>query len=50
MNLFVESLKRLYEANKVDVNKLKQLVSEKKITESELQYILRKEDNGCIPY
>lgn len=50
MNLFVESLKRLYENNKVAVNKLKQLASEKKISEAELNYILRKEENRCIPY
>ena len=50
MRVFIESLKRLYEDNKVDVNKLKQLVSDKKINETELNYILRKEDNGCIPY
>jgi len=50
MNLFVESLKRLYEDNKVNVNKLKQLVSEKKITEAELNYILGKEENRCTPY
>lgn len=46
-NQLVESLKRLYyyENNKVDINKLKQLVSDKKITEIELNYILRKEEN-----
>lgn len=40
MNLFVESLKRLYKENKVDISKLQQLVSEKKIEEAELKYIL----------
>lgn len=44
MNLFVESLKRLYEDNKVDIDKLKQLFSDKKIDETELDYILRKEE------
>ena len=43
MNLFVESLKRLYEDNKIDINKLNQLVSEKKIRETDLHYILRRE-------
>ena len=44
MNLFVESLKRIYEQDKVSIEKLKQLVSDKKITESELNYILGKEE------
>lgn len=44
MNLFVESLKRIYEQNKVSIEKLKQLVSDKKITEIELKYILGKEE------
>ena len=44
MNLFVESLKRIYEQDKVSIEKLKQLVSDKKITEIELNYILGKEE------
>ena len=45
MNLFVESLKRLYKDNKVDINKLKQLVIDKKIKETELSYILEEGGN-----
>ena len=44
MNLFVESLKRIYEQDNVSIEKLKQLVSDKKITEIELNYILGKEE------
>ena len=46
MNIFVESLKRLYENNKVNIEKLNQLVSDKKISETDLNYILRKEERN----
>ena len=51
MNLFVESLKRLYENDKVTNEKLTSLVREGKINENEKQYIIGKEGKqSCIPY
>lgn len=44
MSVFIESLKRLYEDNKVNINKLNQLLFDKKITETEFKYILGKEE------
>lgn len=43
MTIFVESLKRLYEDNKVNKNKIDELFQSKKITEEEYNHILRKE-------
>ena len=43
MNVFVESLKRLYKNNKIDIIKIDELFQSKKITEEEKDYILGKE-------
>lgn len=42
MNQFVESLKRLYERNQINEQKVIELFKDKKITESEKVYILNK--------
>lgn len=39
MTQFVESLARLYKANKIDKNKLKELLNTKKINQQEYDYI-----------
>lgn len=39
MTQFVESLARLYKANKIDKNKLKELLNAKKINQREYDYI-----------
>jgi hypothetical protein len=44
MNEFIESLKRLYASHKINDDVIKQLYTNKKITEKELRYILGKED------
>jgi hypothetical protein len=44
MNQFVESLKRLYQENKIDEQKIKQLKNKDAINEDEQKYILRKEE------
>lgn len=43
MSEFVKSLKRLYENNKITKEKIEQMFKEKKINETEKQYILGKE-------
>lgn len=40
MNQFVESLWRLYKFNKIDDKKLNELLSSKKITKQEYDYII----------
>lgn len=40
MNQFVESLCRLYRANKVDIKKLGELLSLNKLTKQEYDYII----------
>lgn len=40
MNQFVESLKRLYERKQINEQKVMELLKNKKITESEKEYIL----------
>lgn len=40
MNQFVESLSRLYKDNQVDDKKLKELLSNKKISKQEYDYII----------
>ena len=40
MNQFVESLRRLYSDNKLDINKVAELFENGKITEEEKWYIL----------
>jgi hypothetical protein len=40
MNQFVESLTRLYQHNKVDEKKLKELLTNKKINQQEYTYII----------
>ena len=40
MTQFVESLCRLYKANKVDIVKLDELLSNNKITKEEYEYII----------
>ena len=42
MNQFVESLKRLYERNQINEQKVMELLKNKKITENEKEYILCK--------
>ena len=42
MNQFVESLKRLYERNLINEQKVIELFKSNKITESEKEYILNK--------
>lgn len=44
MNLFVESLRRLYNDNKVDEEKINQLKDKGSINEDEQKYILGKEE------
>lgn len=40
MSQFVESLTRLYQINKIDENKLKELLTNKKINQQEYDYII----------
>ena len=40
MNQFVESLARLFQANKIDENKLQELLTNKKIDRQEYDYII----------
>ena len=40
MNQFVESLCRLYRANKIDIKKLGELLTLNKITQQEYDYII----------
>lgn len=42
MNSFVESLKRLYESQKVGIEHINKLLKNGKITEEEYQYIINK--------
>lgn len=42
MNQFIESLKRLYQSNKINEQKVIELFNNKKITESEKECILCK--------
>ena len=42
MNQFVESLKRLFERNLINEQKVVELFNNNKITESEKEYILNK--------
>ena len=42
MNQFIESLARLYLVNKINENKLKELLINKKITQQEYDYIAAK--------
>lgn len=44
MNQFVESLCRLYRANKIDIKKLGELLSLKKLTQQEYNYIISAEN------
>ena len=43
MRDFVESLKRLFENNRIKIEKLNELLANKKITQIEYDYILGKE-------
>ena len=43
MSELVKSLKRLYENNKITQDKIEQMFKDKKINETEKQYILGKE-------
>ena len=45
MNQFVESLCRLYKANKIDDKKLAELLSSKKINKQEYDYIVADEND-----
>ena len=40
MSQFIESLYRLYKANKYDITKLNQLLADKKINQQEYDYII----------
>lgn len=44
MNLFVESLRRLYEGKQIDEEKINQLKDKGSISEDERKYILGKEE------
>ena len=43
MNDFIESLKRLYLNNRIKIEKLDELLANKKISQSEYDFILGKE-------
>ena len=40
MSQFVESLARLYQVNKINANKIKELLTTKKINQQEYDYII----------
>ena len=40
MNQFVDSLRRLYADNRIDKDKLNELLTKKKITQQEYDYII----------
>ena len=40
MSQFIESLCRLYKANKIDITKLNQLLADEKINQQEYDYII----------
>ena len=40
MNQFVESLRRLYKDEKINISKLEELLSSNKITKNEYEYII----------
>lgn len=40
MSQFIESLTRLYKINKIDENKIKELLTTKKINQQEYNYII----------
>lgn len=40
MNQFVESLRRLYEASKINIKKLDELLASNKITQQDYDYIV----------
>ena len=42
MRQIIESLKRLYQSNSIDDQKVIELLKDKKITENEKEYILNK--------
>ena len=44
MNQFVESLCRLYKAEKIDMKKLGELLASNKITQQEYEYIISEKD------
>lgn len=46
MRVFVESLKRLYSDGRIGEDKVKDLFANKKISQEEMEYILRDPDNG----
>lgn len=49
MTQFIESLYRLYAVNKIDDKKLNELLSSKKITKQEYDYIITaKQDTGKV--
>lgn len=48
MNQFIESLIRLYKDKKIDKKKLNSLLSTKKISQSDYNYILKKVDENSI--
>ena len=48
MNQFIESLVRLYKDKKIDKKKLNNLLSTKKISQSDYNYILKKADENSV--
>lgn len=48
MNQFIESLVRLYKDKKIDKKKLNNLLSTKKISQSDYNYILKKADEDSV--
>ena len=48
MNQFIESLIRLYKNKKIDKKKLNNLLSTKKISQSDYNYILKNADEDSV--
>ena len=48
MNQFIESLVRLYKNKKIDKKKLNSLLSTKKISQSDYNYILKNADEDGV--
>lgn len=40
MNQFIESLRRLYDTDRIDITKLNELLTKKKINQQEYDYII----------
>lgn len=40
-SVFIDTLKKMYNENKIEVTKIRKLLSDKKITNDEYQYIIK---------